>query len=87
MVKKERERSLRITKRKLDIVFLLLSLFGLTILIGTAAAMYSMHLTTWYDHLGAFQACYIIGGIFGISPLLFELVVEIIGFVMRKKYE
>lgn len=75
---------MKITKRKLDTVFLALSLLGLTVLIGAATTMYSMRLTAWYDHLGAFQACYIIGGIFGISPLLFELAVELITYFVER---
>lgn len=78
---------MKITKRKLDMVFLLLSLFGLFILTSTAVSMYCMRLTTWYDHLKAFQACYIIGGIFGISPLAFELVVEVINYFVERNYE
>lgn len=76
---------MKVTKRKLDVVFIALSFLGIAILTGTATTMYCLRLTTWYDHITTFKALYFAGGIFGTSPLMFDLVVETIDSILKIK--
>lgn len=76
---------MKVTKRKLDVVFIALSFLGIAILTSTAITMYCLRLTTWYDHITTFKILYFAGGILGTSPLMFDLVIETIDNILKIK--